>query len=118
MHNQEILVVEDETESREALLQILQMEGYHAVGVSNGADALAHLRNSGPPCIIILDLYMPVMDGRQLMSALLSNESWAHIPVVVVSAVSGCSAAGMKAVRVFQKPLDVDALMKVIAENC
>jgi|SRR6185437_11834261 two-component system, chemotaxis family, chemotaxis protein CheY len=118
MHNRKILVVEDETESREALLQILQIEGYQAVGASNGADALAHLRNSERPCVIIVDLYMPVMDGRQFISALSGSESWASIPVVVVSAVSGCSAAGLNATAIFQKPLDIDALMKLVAEYC
>jgi CheY-like chemotaxis protein len=118
MHNRTILVVEDELESREALLQILELEGYRAVGVSNGADALKFLRSSELPCLIVFDLFMPVMDGRQFRMALLSTEAWAAIPVVVVSAVSGCFTADLKAIRTFQKPLDIDALVRVISEHC
>ena len=71
MDTHTILVVEDEDESRQVLMQILELEGFKAVGASNGAEAMDYLHTSDLPCLIILDLLMPVMDGRQFRAALL-----------------------------------------------
>src|SRR6478736_3734273 len=113
-----ILVVEDEEESRCALMQILELEGFSAVGASNGAEAMDYLRTSSRPCLIVLDLNMPVMNGRQLRAELRQVEELAIIPVVVVSAQESFAAGDLGAVGAFRKPLDVDALVKVVVDNC
>jgi CheY-like chemotaxis protein len=113
-----ILVVEDEEESRQALMQILELEGFSTVGASNGAEAMDYLRTSSRPCLIVLDLNMPVMNGRQLRAELRQVEELAIIPVVVVSAQESFAAGDLGAVGAFRKPLDVDALVKVVVENC
>lgn len=113
-----ILVVEDEEESRQVLMQILELEGFSTVGASNGAEAMDYLRTSSRPCLIVLDLNMPVMNGRQLRAALRQVEELATIPVVVVSAQESFAAGDLGAVGAFRKPLDVDALVKVVVDNC
>jgi CheY-like chemotaxis protein len=70
MSSHTILVVEDEEESRQALMQLLELEGFKVVGASNGAEAMDYLSVAKLPCLIILDLLMPVMSGRQLRAAL------------------------------------------------
>jgi CheY-like chemotaxis protein len=60
-----VLVVEDDLEIRESMMEILEEHGYEPVGAENGLEALDKLRSSGPlPCLILLDLMMPRMDGR------------------------------------------------------
>jgi CheY-like chemotaxis protein len=113
-----ILVVEDEEESRQVLMQILELEGFSTVGASNGAEAMDYLRTSSRPCLIVLDLNMPVMNGRQLRAALRQVEELATIPVVVVSAQESFAAGDLGAVGAFRKPLDVDALVKIVVDNC
>ena len=113
-----ILVVEDEDESRQALMQILELEGFSTVGASNGAEAMDYLRTSSRPCLIVLDWNMPVMNGRQLRAELRQVEELAIIPVVVVSAQESFAAGDLGAVGAFRKPLDVDALVKVVVDNC
>ena len=113
-----ILVVEDEEESRQALMQILELEGFSTVGASNGAEAMDYLRTSSRPCLIVLDLNMPVMNGRQLRAELRQVEELAIIPVVVVSAQDSFAAGDFGAVGASRKPLDVDALVKVVVDNC
>lgn len=113
-----VLVVEDEEESRQALMQILELEGFSTVGASNGAEAMDYLRTSLRPCLIVLDLNMPVMNGRQLRAELRQVEELAIIPVVVVSAQESFAAGDLGAVGAFRKPLDVDALVKVVVDNC
>jgi CheY-like chemotaxis protein len=113
-----VLVVEDEEEARDSLIQILELEGFSAVGFSNGAEALEHLAQADQPCMIIMDIRMPVMDGRQLRKALLEDSRFAKIPIVVVTALDPAAAAGLGALRVFRKPVDIDALVGVLRRNC
>jgi CheY-like chemotaxis protein len=113
-----ILVVEDEDEARTSLMQILEFEGFRVLGFSNGAEALAYLAQSKEPCVIVMDIRMPVMGGSEFRTAMLRDERLAKIPVVVVTALEPTAAAGLSAVRVFRKPVDVDALVEVIRQNC
>ena len=113
-----VMVVEDDQESRTYLTQLLEFEGFKVVAFSNGAEALDHLGQSVAPCIIILDIRMPVMDGARFRSAMLGEPRWAKIPVVVVTAFETPAAANLAAVRVFRKPVDVDALLRTVRANC
>ena len=65
-----VLVVEDEEEARSFLTQILEFEGHKVVGFPNGAEALSYLAKAELPCLIVLDLRMPVMSGPEFRAAL------------------------------------------------
>src|SRR4051812_42751331 len=60
-----VLVVDDDPTIRDALHMILEAEGYHVETAANGAEALSCLREGQPPCLIVLDLMMPVLNGWQ-----------------------------------------------------
>ena len=113
-----VLIVEDEKDSREALSEILEFQGFHIAEACNGADAWNYLQNSGPPCLIILDINMPTMDGRQFREMQLRDPWLARIPVVVVSALAPSSTDDLHANAVIRKPIDVDALLQVVEANC
>src|SRR5687768_603573 len=86
-HANVILIVEDDRATREGLVQLLELEGYDAVAVRDGAEALRLLEDEGLiPCIILLDLMMPVVDGWEFRKRQLRNEAIASIPVVVLTA--------------------------------
>jgi CheY-like chemotaxis protein len=114
----EVMLVEDDAESRADLAELLQLEGYKVVAFANGAEALDHLIQSSPPHLIIMDMRMPVMDGSRFRSAILRDPELAKIPVVVVTAFEPPAAATLSALRVLRKPLDVDTLLATIRENC
>lgn len=116
-----VLVVEDDTELREILVELLEDHGYRATAVSNGLEALQHLHGDGiRPCIILLDLMMPVMDGATFWTEKQRDSALASIPVVVLSAYSHSFAhvdmTGVK--RFFAKPVDPRRLLDVIREEC
>ena len=113
-----VVVVEDEEEARTFLVQILKYEGFNAIGFANGLEALEYLQKAEPPCLIVLDLLMPMMDGPQFRAAQLSDPRLAKIPVVVVTALEPSAAVGLSPLRVFRKPVDVEGLIKVVRENC
>lgn len=115
----EVMVIEDEPEARTLLVQLLQYEGFRVVAYANGADALAALQSSAElPCLIVLDIHMPVMDGPQFRAALLSDSRLSRIPVVVVTGFDPSAAAKLSAIRVFRKPIDIEAFLGTVRENC
>ena len=81
-----ILVVEDDASTRSALCDLLQLEGYKVESVCDGVDALDYVHRHPMPCLIILDLMMPRMDGWRFRSEQKRDPDLAKCPVLVVSA--------------------------------
>jgi CheY-like chemotaxis protein len=111
-----ILVVEDDADAREAMVALLQMKGYRAVPAGNGKEALDYLNRAPVPDLIILDLWMPVMDGWQFRSEQVKDPRLKEIPVVVVTALS--DQADVDANEVIIKPVDLDRLLTTVSHYC
>jgi CheY-like chemotaxis protein len=116
-----VLVVEDDRDARDLLIYVLEDKGYAAAGAAHGREALGWLRASErPPCLILLDLMMPVMDGWQFRREQQRDPGLCAIPVLVVSAAAGLSqeAAALGAAGCVTKPVDVDHLMNLVRRHC
>lgn len=115
-----VLVVEDDADIRDAMTGILESNGYSVCAASDGAEALAQLQAGSKPCMILLDLMMPIMDGWTFCQERQKDASLAEIPVVVVSAVTRQDPrnAGLRAVDHLSKPLNVDELLATVARHC
>jgi CheY-like chemotaxis protein len=90
-----ILVVDDDHAIRESLSELLEDEGYHVAKATNGQEALEVLARVGPPCVILLDLMMPVMDGYEFMGRKTADPALASIPVVVITAAGVARIQGV-----------------------
>ena len=115
-----ILVVEDDADVRESIAELLRDEGY-AVGTAvNGRDALEWLEQHPRPCLILLDLWMPVMSGEEFRRAQLEREPLAEIPVVVISAATdvGERSRSLGARSYLAKPLAIEQLISVVEAHC
>jgi CheY-like chemotaxis protein len=112
LHRCSVLVVDDDPAVRELLLVALTGEGYDVAIVRNGREALHHLRSHAETCAIIMELVLPVMDGRAFRIVQLRDRSLAWIPVVMMSAASdGDRRAQDLGARFFvRKPLNLDDL--------
>src|SRR5260221_12705088 len=89
-----VLVVEDDRDIREGLADLLGDYGYTVRGASNGREALEVLGGPSLPCIILLDLMMPVMDGWQLMEEVSRRRELAGIPICIITAGGSEKNAG------------------------
>ena len=85
-HAATILVVEDTAIAREPLVKLLRYEGYRAVGVTNGQEALDALPIHHPD-VILLDILMPVMNGLEFLNVIRHDPRWKNLPVIVLTAV-------------------------------
>lgn len=112
-HRACVLVVEDDDDLREILADALRVEGYRVETASNGAEALAAIERS-PPCLMLLDLMMPVMNGWQVVDQLQAGHS--EVPFCIMSAAGSNAPTG--SVCVLHKPMNLDALLRLVAEHC
>ena len=113
-----VMVIEDEADLRDAMTEVLEDTGYRVVAVADGQEALAFLKNAGfRPCMILLDLMMPVMDGWTFRRHQMEDPGLADIPVVVVTA-AGLPEPALAGTEVVSKPLQLDELIDVVAARC
>ncbi|MES2769839.1 MAG: response regulator [Bdellovibrionota bacterium] len=113
-----ILVVDDNIDIRLLLKKRLETEGYEVLTAENGQEA-QEMIVSNPPCIVILDLMMPIMDGWQFMEWKKAQiKELAELPVLVVSAVSNNIETPEGAAGVLRKPVSVTHMLDYIQSYC
>jgi two-component system, chemotaxis family, chemotaxis protein CheY len=108
-----LLIVEDDEAIEFALADLVTDSGYRSVAARDGIEALEVLKRERP-FVIVLDLFMPRMDGYELIRALRADPELAAIPVLVVTAGGRVDEAALGGVPVFEKPLDPTRLMQAI----
>jgi DNA-binding response OmpR family regulator len=120
-----VLIVEDDRDTRELLTSMLFTEGFHAVGAEDGLEALHLLRTvqrraPDVPCLILLDLSMPRLSGKEFRRAQLADPIVALVPVAVMSGATDLEhrARLMGAVAIVAKPIDNDVLLDVVRRYC
>jgi CheY-like chemotaxis protein len=120
-----VLIVEDDPDTREMLSTLLSIEGFHAVGAEDGLEALHLLRtvkHRAPdvPCLVLLDLKMPRLSGHEFRRAQLGDPTVANVPVALLSGAVDIEqrAEALGAVASVTKPIDVELLMNVVRRFC
>jgi CheY-like chemotaxis protein len=116
-----VMVVEDDRDVREAIAEILEDNDYRPIRASNGQEALDRLRAGGiKPCVILLDIMMPVMDGWQFRTQQRQDPQLSSIPVIVLTAHANVveAANGMQAAASLKKPIQLDDLLSLVKRLC
>jgi CheY-like chemotaxis protein len=116
-----VLIVEDDADVRGALAAILETQGFTVAEAEHGLEALRHLRASSCTCLIVLDLFMPTMDGWKFRDEQVKDPHLAAIPVVVVSADQDAArraGATLGVAAAMQKPVDLDRFIDVVRQFC
>lgn len=113
MTDKYVLIVEDDPDIRDMIVEVLREGGHCAIGATNGREALAQLRrNTLRPCLILLDMRMPVMDGRKFRTEQLNDPDLASIPVVALSATA--EADSLDGVALVRKPVRMQTLLELV----
>jgi CheY-like chemotaxis protein len=118
--HQAVLVVDDNEDNRELVAVMLRALGYETLHAVNGAHALEILESNNRPCLIVLDLAMPVMDGWTFRSEQLARADLRSIPVVLYSAHPDLEqhARGLGAAGYVKKPVNSDRLLAAVKAAC
>jgi CheY-like chemotaxis protein len=110
-----VLIVDDDTASREALAHLLRTQGYRSSQAENGLQALEQLEAAiSPPALILLDLDMPVMNGREFLSRLAYLECIARPIVIIITGQDPRDIPG--AAAVLRKPVSISQLLGLMQD--
>ena len=113
-----ILIIEDDEGIREGFSMLLEFEGYTVLTASNGKEGLEVLHRGQRPCMIVLDLMMPVMNGLEFLEVVNQDSTLATIPVVLVTAFHDRTNLVKWPIQILKKPVDYDLLMSAVKKYC
>lgn len=119
-HWHEVLVVEDERDVRDAFSNLLHFQAFTVRSACDGQQALAQLRDGYRPCLILLDLSMPRMDGAAFRDQQKATDGCANIPVVIVSGRDDGRevATSLGACDFLKKPVRIPELLGALERHC
>jgi len=112
-----VLIVDDDEDLRDSIGDLLRQKGYVVATAADGRAALATLARREMPCIVLLDLVMPGMDGWKFLAVVQADPATASIPIVIASAHAATHAPTGIA-GVLHKPFNLDELFALVARHC
>ncbi|GHA83457.1 response regulator [Cognatilysobacter bugurensis] len=124
MSGRTLLVIEDDADIRDTIRAVFELDGYAVETAANGAEGLEKIAVMGRPCVILLDLMMPVMDGWGFLERLRAHADpdIASASVTVVSGVADHEEAATLRSRfgcgMVHKPADIAGLMRIVHDRC
>ena len=118
MASKKVLLVEDDEDIRTMFQLALEGAGYQILTAENGQEGLAVLAAEAEPCVILLDLMMPVMDGWAFAEAISKDDRYKNIPFVIVTAFAEDAVNIEKARGILKKPVDFKTLRSTVGQYC
>lgn len=113
-----VLIVDDNIDIRLLFKKRLETEGYEVLEAENGLEATNSIQDK-LPCLVILDLMMPVMDGWQFLEwKKEQKKEVAELPVIVISAVSNNIKAPEGVAGFLKKPVSLNSIISTIENYC
>ena len=110
-----VLIVDDELCLLASLQEFLEDEGFSVATATNGAEALDLLERGEIPCLMILDLIMPIVTGNQVYERMQNDPRFANVPVLVSTSDPARAPEGA---FVMKKPIDLDRLLGAVRDHC
>jgi CheY-like chemotaxis protein len=114
--NAKIMVADDDVDIREVIALVLQAYGFEALTAADGEEVLSAMQDHPDVRLLLLDLMMPRLSGRETMKKLKADPTLCKVPVVIISGDNDArdAASTLGAVAFLRKPIDLEALMAAV----
>jgi len=112
-----VLIVEDDDDVASALDDALVAAGYRVIAARDGQEALTALERHRPDMMLV-DIFMPGMNGAELLAIVRRSAEWSAIPRVVMTGANDPMIGIRSDAAVIYKPLDLKALLALVARYC
>jgi CheY-like chemotaxis protein len=112
-----VLIVEDDRDVALTINDVVEDSGYRAICAGNGREALLLLEDE-VPALMLIDLFMPVMNGVELLKIIKKSPKLNSIPRVIMTAANDQMIGVREDVTVLYKPVDFDALTQLLQRYC
>ena len=116
-----ILIIDDDQGIRDALCELLEMEGYKVQLAGNGNEGLERLRDmNAAPDLVLLDFMMPAMDGFQFRQRQIAENLHTQVPVVLMSADCHVGDKQLRGGMMdhLRKPMDIAEVLDMVKKHC
>lgn len=110
-----VLIVEDNPSLARVVTELLRLEGFDVETSNDGLAALSLFSERGPFDLVLCDVLLPGMHGKDVAATILRDHPRTGI-ILWSGSSTDADALGLPAVRVLQKPLDADQLLHAVAE--
>jgi two-component system sensor histidine kinase/response regulator len=112
-----VLIVEDDDSFGVMLKDLIESMGYSALRARNGQEALKILKEV-TPSLVLVDLFMPEMNGHELLRAIRKDPRLNAVPKLIMTAANDQMLGVKEDVSVLYKPIDVIVLARVLEKHC
>lgn len=112
-----VLLVDDDDDLRDSIADLLRHRGYRVMTAGDGRAALDLIARSAMPCVVLLDLVMPGMDGWSFLGVIRADPVLASIPIVIASA-HAATHGPIGTNEVLHKPFDLAELFSLVERHC
>jgi CheY-like chemotaxis protein len=109
---QTVVIVDDDEAVRAAIADVLDDSGFFTMIAADGHEAMRVLRAAPRPCVALVDLVMPRVDGWSLIAAIRSDPSLGHVPIICATA--GRDDAPLGTHTILRKPFDASELVGAV----
>ena len=118
MNRKKVLIIDDDLVICQSVIDVLEIKGYHPVATSGGKQGIEYLKSMiEQPCVILLDIIMPMINGWQVMDFLKQNPLFSKIPVIVFSE-SASIESSINFVAFVPKPIEMKSLINAVKAFC
>lgn len=112
-----VLIVEDDRDVAATINDVVEERGFRAIRAENGREALARLEDE-LPALMLIDLFMPVMNGAELLKVIKKSPKLSAIPRIIMTAANDQMIGVREDTTVLYKPVDFDALTRLLHKYC
>jgi CheY-like chemotaxis protein len=112
-----VLILDDDRDVAQTIQELVEDQGFRAIHASNGREALALLEKMHP-CLMLIDVFMPVMNGVEFLKVVRSNDALAGIPRVLMTAANDQMIGVKEDAPVLYKPVDFESLKRILHKYC
>jgi len=110
-----VLIVDDDADIRASLQDFFEDQGFEVATAADGLQALDLLEEEKLPCVVVLDLLMPQLDGNEVYDRMQKDPRLANVPVIVSTSDPSRAPSGALIMR---KPVNLDRLLRVVRQHC
>ena len=110
-----ILIVDDEQDIRDTLAEFLADAGYEVQTAADGAAAMKALTDAEVPCVVVLDLAMPVLSGNEVITRMQQSARLAAVPIIITTSDPSRAPRGLP---IMKKPIDLRELLAAVEARC
>jgi CheY-like chemotaxis protein len=112
-----VLIVEDDSDLASSISEMIDALGYRPICAHDGREAMSALKTE-QPAVMLVDMYMPEMNGSEFLELVRKSSKWSRIPRVIITGINDATIGIRQDTPVLFKPFELDTLTRLVQRYC